>query len=467
MHRLLVALLAALDAAVAAIVGLAAVLVPLLLLWVFTFGGVADWSALWPATARIWQLGNLVPLALTLDPDLLVEAGLPEQGGSFALSLAPLAFTVLVALFAGRSGRRAVGSGRWLTGVATGAVTTVVAASVVQLTAGNPVAVADPWLAILMPTLVYTVPMLIGAVTGAWIEGDEGPVDRVHDAVDRLPRVWRVLPALMMRGATMAVVGIVGFAALTIAAIVPLRGGSVIALYEATQVDLLGAILLTIGQLAYLPTLIGWAVAWIAGPGFAIGAGTGVTPVGTQLGVLPGVPALGLIPEHGSPLLLLAVLAPVVAGAIAGWGVRTAYRAEMQASGAASEPPVPRALLAVGIAVLAGAGAALIALLTSGSIGPERLAVTGPEPGSLALAVGIEVLVGAGILLLAPRGYEMRLDRFAPGRGEGDDEDDEGGDDAEAEADTPAPRGDDTRAPRGGARRPGGSAQRETGVSLD
>ena len=181
-------------------------------------------------------------------------------------------------------------------------------------------------------------------------------------------------------------------------------------------------VLLTLAQFAYLPTMIGWAVAWLAGPGFAFGAGTGVSPVGTQLGVLPGVPLLGLIPEQGSPLLLLSVLAPVVAGAIAGWGVRIAYRAEAQAEGADHEPTVPRVVLAAGIAVIAGAGAALVAALTSGSLGPGRLSVTGPEPGAIALAVGLEVLVGAAILLLAPRSYEQRLDRWVHGD---DDEQDQ------------------------------------------
>lgn len=415
MHRLLVALLAALDAAVAAIVGLAAVLVPLLLMWVFTFGGVADWQGLWPATVRIWQLGNLVPLALTLHDDFLVETGLPEGAGSFVLSLAPLAFAVLVAVFAARSGRRALGSGRWLTGVAAGTATTALAALIANVTAGNPVAAVDPWLAVLLPTLVYAVPMLLGAVTGAWSEGDEGLVDRLHDLADRLPSGWRELPALAARGGGIALAGVIGFAALAIAVAVPLRGGEAIALYESSQVDLLGAILLTLAQLAYLPTMIGWSVSWMAGPGFALGAGTGVTPVATQLGVLPGVPMLGLLPENGSPLLLLSVLAPVVAGALAGWGVRTAFRAEARAEGADHEPVAPRALLAAGIALIAGAGGALIAALTSGSMGPDRLAHVGPEPGAVALAVGLEVLLGAATLLLAPRSYTSRLDRLASG----------------------------------------------------
>ena len=56
MHRLTVALLAAFDAAIAAAAGLAATLAPLTLLWVFGLGDGADWSALWPTSAKILSL---------------------------------------------------------------------------------------------------------------------------------------------------------------------------------------------------------------------------------------------------------------------------------------------------------------------------------------------------------------------------------------------------------------------------
>jgi hypothetical protein len=76
----------------------------------------------------------------------------------------------------------------------------------------------------------------------------------------------------------------------------------------------------------------------------------------------------------------------------------------------------PRAAIAAGIAALSAGGAALAAVLASGSIGPGRLAEAGPDAGAFALAIGIEVLIGAGILLLAPRHRdelaEERTDRW-------------------------------------------------------
>src|SRR5690606_18068991 len=99
--------------------------------------------------------------------------------------------------------------------------------------------------------------------------------------------------------------------------------GELVALFGSLRVDALGVVLVGLAQLAFLPTMLAWTVAWIAGPGFAIGLGTAVSPGGTQLGVLPGIPVFGLIPEGASIWMLVITLVPVGAGAVAGWVVRS------------------------------------------------------------------------------------------------------------------------------------------------
>src|SRR5690606_24741878 len=137
------------------------------------------------------------------------------------------------------------------------------------------------------------------AVRHAWSEGDDGLVDRLHDVVDGWGD-WAPVPAESARGAAVAVVAIAGAGALGVAVMTVLRGGEVVALFESARVDALGATILTLGHLAYLPTLVVWAASWLAGPGFAVGVGTAVSPAGTQLGVVPGIPVLGLLPENSS-----------------------------------------------------------------------------------------------------------------------------------------------------------------------
>lgn len=112
MNRLLVALLAALDAAIAVAVGLVVVAAPLTLLWVFGFPGAEDWAALWPTSVRLWQFGHFVPIEVTLTEEYLTATGIPDEAASFVLSLAPTALAAFTAIFAARSGGRAARAGR-------------------------------------------------------------------------------------------------------------------------------------------------------------------------------------------------------------------------------------------------------------------------------------------------------------------------------------------------------------------
>lgn len=407
MNRVVVALLSAVDAVVAAAIGLGAVLVPLTLLWIFAFDGL-DWVSLWPAAARIWELGNLVPLHLTLPDELLRTVGLPPEAGVFAVSLAPLAFTGFVLFFAARSGRRAARAQAPVTGAVGGVAVTLAIAIIVLMTSGNEVAEVASWQAVLFPTLVYAAGVVGGAFVTAWIEGDDGLVDALHDRVDALPALWRAMPALMARGSAVAVVGLIGLGGVAILISVLTRGGEMIALFEAAQVDALGATALTAGHLAYLPTALVWAISWIAGPGFAVGTATAVSPGATNLGVVPGLPMLGLLPDHSSPWMLLVALLPVALGALAGVVMRVRLVQEWTAEGILEdgtdpEPYLPRIALAVGTAVLTATAMALLAVMASGAIGPGRLADTGPAAGPVALAVGLEILVGAGIVMVGPR----------------------------------------------------------------
>lgn len=445
MHRLLIALLSAFDAAVAAAAGVVLVLAPLTVLWVVGFGGTADWATLWPVGASIWQLGHLVPLFITLPELYLVEAGIAPDAASFVLSLAPLALTAFTAIFAARSGARGSRADGWATGVIAGSVTFAALTTLITLSARNPVAAIHLWQAVLFPTLVFVLPAIAGAVVTEWREAGAGVIARLRDRAEERPHGWSEVPGLAALGAVVVWVGLLGLGALAVAVALLVGGGDVIALFEAGHMDALGATVTTLAQLAYLPNLAIWAFCYIAGPGFALGVDTAVSPSGTQVGVVPGIPVFGAVPESSSPWLLLLALLPVALGALAGWIARSrlvapravaadrvipqtaAPWATASLEGLIGAPPevveepepehehepiAARLALTLAIAVLAGAGAALMAALASGSIGPGRLAEVGPQPGPVALVVGLEVLVGAGILLLSPssrsrsRGHE-------------------------------------------------------------
>jgi hypothetical protein len=430
MQRLLVALLAAFDALVAAAVGVAAALAPLTLLWVFGLGaagtGGAPWSLLWPASAAVWQLGNLVPIHIHLPGEYLAVTGIPAEAASFVVSLAPLAFAGFTALFAARSGGRAARAGAWVVGVVAGSAVYAIAAAAVCFTTRNGVAAVHAWQAVLFPALLFALPALVGAIVAAWRDGDGGVVDRVHDRVDAWDDAWRRLPELAVRGAGIVLTGLIGLGALVVVIALIAHGGEVIGLYEAGNMTLLGVVVVSLAQLAYLPTLVVWGLSFVAGPGFALGTGTAVSPSGTEVGVVPGIPLLGALPHAASPWMLALVVLPIAVAVFAGWVIRSRLVAETRADHAAprmpaaltglvsaapvldaDEPPhdpiAPRLVLTAGTAVLAAAGAALLAVAASGSLGPGRLAAVGPDALAVALAVGVETLIGVGILVLSPR----------------------------------------------------------------
>ncbi|WP_191089334.1 cell division protein PerM [Microbacterium radiodurans] len=405
MNRLLVALLAAFDALVAVGVGLAAALAPLTVLWAVAFDGGADWGALWPAAVRLWQAGNLVPLDLTLPAEYAAATGMGTADIAFPLSLAPLAFAAGAAVFAARSGGRAAGAGAGLTGAAAGTLTVAALAGVAAATAQSPIATVAPWQAILLPALVFGVPALGGALARAWRDGDDGPVDALFVRLDR--RGYAAAVTAAGRATGIGVAAFVAVGALVLAVAVFARGGDVVALYQASNVDALGAAALTLGQLAYLPTLVVWAASFAAGPGFELGAGSTVAASGTQLGVVPGIPVLAAVPPQTPPALLLVALLFVAAGVLAGLAARRALAAGVSrrpaASAEAAEPVGPRLAALGGTVVASGAAVAILAVVASGAFGPGRLAAFGPEPGPLALAFAVQIGIGAAIALFGPR----------------------------------------------------------------
>ncbi|SDQ76388.1 DUF6350 family protein [Microbacterium sp. cf332] len=399
MNRLLVSLLSAFDALVAVAVGVVAALAPLTVLWAVALGGGADWSMLWPASVRLWQFGNLVPVQITLPQEYAVATGIAADALSFSVSLAPLAVAALIALFAARSGGRASTAGAGLTGVAASGVTVAVLAAVLAATAQTPFATVETWQAVLLPTLVFAVPALLGAVARAWRDGDDGPIDAVFVQLDR--RGYAAAVSAGARGLAIAVTGFIAVGALLVGIATLARGGEIVSLFQAANVDVIGATALTVGQAAYLPTLIVWGGAFAAGPGFVLGAGSTVAASGTQLGVVPGIPVLGAIPPVTPPALLLVALLFVGAGFIAGFAARR--RLPVGASASAAEPVTPRLIALAVVMVGGGLVVALLALLASGALGPGRLAEIGPPVGAVGLAFAVEVGIGTAIALFGPR----------------------------------------------------------------
>ncbi|MFF9477840.1 DUF6350 family protein [Streptomyces sp. NPDC014733] len=131
--------------------------------------------------------------------------------------------------------------------------------------------------------------------------------------------------------------------------------------------------------LALLPNAAVWGAAYALGPGFTAGAGTLAAPLGTTApAVLPHFPLLAALPAPGpgTPLTWSVAAGPVLAGVLLG-----RYVAHAAVRPDAGRPWRRRTTL--GVAVLAagacGALTAALAALAGGALGTGSLALFGPS----------------------------------------------------------------------------------------
>jgi hypothetical protein len=354
----------------AALLSLLVVVLPAVAAYVATSAAPATTGIPWTRAVQVasglWLLGHGVPL--TTAP---------------SVTLVPLGLTVLALFACYASARRSGYATRSAYGAGVAAYAGVVL--VVGLSTGTAL-------------LHLAVGLLGGGVVAALglgaglVRRPEAPRFR-----DVLAPVRDRLPEPVAHGVSAGVAALASLlllaAALVLAWVV--TGRSAIAeVVAGLRLDAVGGVVLGIGELAYVPDLVLWALAWLAGPGFAVGTGTGFSVAEVQAGALPAVPLLGALP------------APDVAG-----GVLVAVPAVTVLVGAAvalvarRRLPTERALdpLLAGVvtAGVAGAGALLLSALARGGIGPGRMAELGPDPVAVGLAVASGVGLGALVVLLA------------------------------------------------------------------
>ncbi|MFF2275403.1 DUF6350 family protein [Agromyces sp. NPDC058126] len=401
MRRTTIALLAALEAAVSALIGLGVVLVPLLVVWAVHFGLAVDAAAFFRAAADLWLLGHGVDLVLQLDPVTAERMALPGAGDPFPITITLLGFALASVAVGRRIGRRSAAAGHSITGSVSAIVVYALVGAVLGLAAGSEAASASLWQAIVLPAFVMAIGVVIGAVLETLREANLGDLAGgwVRDRLDELPPagVDAVRRAARIGGA--AAFGVLGVAAVLVAALIAVDYATIAGLSQSLGAGVDGGILLTVVELAFIPNFVIWASAWLLGPGFAIGAGTTVAPGGTVLGPIPGVPLLGALPGDAPMLGVLWLLVPVVLGFAGAWfvlGRESASVASTEARGdVGSEPWWYPVAVGAGAGVVAGIVMGLLAWWSGGAAGPGRLAVVGPDPWAVALVAAATVGVGA------------------------------------------------------------------------
>ncbi len=364
----------------AAALGVLAVMVVVLVAWATAADSGADAADAAATALMAWLVGH--------------QAHLSVPGGQFAL--VPLGLTALpVGLLHAatvRAGRAAGVRGRTaVVALASSATATyAVLATFVALLARTDEVQALPVSAFVGAAGVAALGSGSGAIraTGTW----SGLTRRMP------PLVRAALPA-----ATGAVATLLAGGALLTGASLALHRDQAVLLVDGLDGGIAGGVLLGLVCLLYVPTAVVWGTAYVVGMGFAVGAGTSVTPFGVDLGAVPALPLLAALPQEPGPgwaPLMLAV--PVAAGLLAGLLARRSQPAVRSAAGAGWRPVALVCAVAAGLVAVA---VAVLALFASGPAGPGRLAETGPDWWAVAPLAGAEVglVMAATLLVLAHR----------------------------------------------------------------
>ncbi len=157
---------------------------------------------------------------------------------------------------------------------------------------------------------------------------------------------------------------------------------------------LVGAGLLLLAEIAYLPNAVIWAIAYMLGPGFAVGTGTIVDPSGSALGPLPAFPLLTALPQGShspGPAWLAATVyaVPYLAGAAGG----------LLVARVAPTPVLDAApIRGFWCGALAGGLLGVLAAFSGGPLGSGRLASIGPSAWQVAVVGGLEIGISAAVV---------------------------------------------------------------------
>lgn len=205
------------------------------------------------------------------------------------------------------------------------------------------------------------------------------------------PQWARAVPRAI--GAALCVMGATG--ALVTGIALWQHRGAVVDLHNSLVPGVAGGIALLVLQLVWLPNLVIWGASWALGAGFSVGTGTVVSPAHNLTGTLPAIPVLGAIGANGPGprVALLWLLSGVLAGIVAAWVIVRSRPAAR---------PDETSLVGGLSGVLAGLCFWVLALVSGGDLGVERLVGVGPRLVPLAVmaptVMGISGLV-TGLVL--------------------------------------------------------------------
>ena len=213
----------------------------------------------------------------------------------------------------------------------------------------------------------------------------------------RLPESTR---SVGLAAASVVLLGIAAGAALLTAALLA-DFGSAANVLARLRVDAPDAALYTVLVAAFVPNAAALAVGYLLGPGFALGAGTVVSPTAVVLGPVPAFPLVAALPEEGAtPVWTTGLIAvpPLLAAVAVALALRRFPVARLSTG----------ALRGLAAGVLGAVAVAVLVTLAGGSAGPGRMAVVGAAFADVLLAAVLALSAGGLVGGLAAAWWSRR-----------------------------------------------------------
>ncbi|GAB3992224.1 cell division protein PerM [Nocardioides marmoraquaticus] len=361
-------------AGAAALAALGAVVGGLLVLMVLALAGwyLAEAGAYGTTTSallvavQVWLLGHGATLSI---------GGVPFGLVPLAVTLGQAYLLLRLARRAGRTARPGADDRTLLqAGTVLVGVYVVLVTALCVLTGGGPVSAAIPG-AVLGSALLAAVVGPLGLAQGT---------GRLPELLERVPGWARAV----VHGAVASCGAVLAAATLLLVVALAFGFNDAMAVLAGLRLGGSDQVAYAAATLLLVPNAVVMAAAYLLGPGFAVGAGTVVSPTAVALGPVPAFPLLAALPDDGpAPAWLVGVLA--VPGVAAVLGAARAQRAY----GVAARDSA--ALRGFGAGALAGVLMTVLCWLAGGPVGDGRLAVVGPPVAEvLVLAVGSMSIAG-------------------------------------------------------------------------
>ncbi|SJN15717.1 Possible membrane protein related to de Novo purine biosynthesis [Micrococcus lylae] len=402
------------EALIAALFSLVLVVVPTLLVWVTGGFHMERIDDVLQTAGVLWLVLHAAPVSVT--------SGMPVVDGDVSAGLAwmvPWGLSLLPMVLSWRSGRklaRASYRDQAWQALAGGMGAYGLVGLTLALLPGSTGDTVNPAVGAIFPALFFAVCAVAGArrEAGTW----------AHlvgvDLTERIARrsqyerwagsyAWSVLRACLV-----AVLSLVAVHALLVAVTLAVRWADAVHMYQLVDAGPVGGTMLTLLEIGYLPAMVGWAVAWSAGPGFSIGSESLYSAFGTTTAPVPALPVFAALPAPWEPWHPVFVLLPVLAGAVAGWWllregenhlddwmvrrVKTRWMSLLASTG----------VLALLLGVVSGAMAMVLLALTSGTMGVGTYTVIGSNVWLVGPALAGWIALGGFVGYLVAMGLQSR-----------------------------------------------------------